>query len=241
MEGRYIELDLLRTLAIILMVIYHGAYDMTLWYGWDIPLFTGGWLLMARVAASLFLLLVGASFVIAHHRARAKGRVWQRTIRRACMVLGGALAVTIGTHIFIPDQYVRFGILHLIGVSILLLPLFMRLKEWNMLLGIAIFVLGQFTTGTRGPIALLPLGFVFPGFRTIDYFPLLPWFGVILFGAGVGYLLYVRYTDWRQPFAHLLPHLRLATWPGRHSLMIYLLHQPILWGIWWLLLGKPIA
>jgi uncharacterized membrane protein len=239
-KQRFVELDLLRTLAIVLMVIYHAAYDLTIWYGWQIPLFTGGWLMMARTAASLFLLLVGVSFVVAHHRAKAKGNPWPRVIRRASMVLGGALMVTIATHILIPEQYVRFGILHLIGTSLLLLPLFMRLKEGNILLGIAVFILGQFTFGTRGHVLLLPFGFVYPGFTTIDYFPLLPWLGVILIGAGIGHFLYIRHLAWLTPLSLVLsPLSRWWTWPGRHSLMVYLLHQPILWLIWWMVLGKP--
>ena len=230
--NRYPEIDLLRTLAIILMVVYHGAYDLSVYYGWDIPIFEGAWLLMARATASLFVFLAGVSFAIAHERAVQSGNPWRRHLRRALTVLAAALLVTVATYIADPQTYVRFGILHLIGTGILLLSFFVQLKELNMLLGLMIITLGLWIEGslTSSPL-LIPFGFLTPGFRSVDYFPLLPWFGMMLLGYGIGYFLYVRSTRWR-PTISAPPVL---TWPGRHSLIIYLVHQPVLLALLWMM------
>lgn len=235
---RYTELDLLRTLALAAMVLYHGLYDLTVLYGWDIALFTGPWKLMARATASLFLLLAGASFVVARARVYGAPFPWMKHIRRTGMILAGALAVTVVTYAADPSTYVRFGILHCIGISLLLLPFFRSFKEANIVLGLAIVLLGPVVQDTLvSTNALLPLGFMYPAFRSVDYFPLVPWFGVILLGAGIGHLVYVRLK--RMPSdAPKTPSW--LTWPGRHSLMVYLIHQPVILIVLLIVLGKPL-
>lgn len=235
---RHPELDLLRTLAIVMMVVYHGTYDLEAYYGWDIGVLKGGWLIFARATASLFLLVAGMSLVVAHERARAKGRVWKRRLRRSAHILAAALAVSMATWVADPETYVRFGILHLIGVGILLLPFFLRLKELNLVLGAACIAAGAWVkTLTASSSLLLPLGVMVPGFRSVDYFPIFPWFGVMLIGAGLGQLLYVRFAK-QAPALHPFP--AWMTWPGRHSLGVYLLHQPLLLGAF-LLLEKALS
>jgi uncharacterized membrane protein len=228
-NGRHPELDILRTLAIVLMVVYHGAYDLSAYYAWDIPVTEGGWLMLARVTASLFLLLAGMSLVVAHERARARGLVWKRHLRRSAQVLAAALAVSMATWVVDPETYVRFGILHLIGVGILLLPLFTRLREGNLLVGALVLGAGAWVqTHTIPSSLLLPLGVMYPGFRSVDYFPIFPWFGVMLIGTGLGQLLYVRLAK-QAPELHPFPSW--LTWPGRHSLFVYLIHQPIILAV----------
>jgi uncharacterized membrane protein len=223
---RHPELDLLRTVAILLMVLYHGAYDLHAYYDWDLSVFSGGWLILARTTATLFLLLAGVSFILAHERAKTRGNTWKRHLRRAGQILAAAAAVSAATWIADPSTYVRFGILHLIGTGILLLPLFVRFKEMNIAIGAACIAVGFWIkTLTTSTSLLLPLGLRYAGFRSVDYFPLLPWFGVMLIGAGLGYALYVRLAK-KAPELHPFP--QWLTWPGRHALLVYLLHQPIL-------------
>lgn len=203
---RYLELDALRTIAILLMVVYHAVYDLWAFHGFPIDPFSDFWKTFVVITASLFLLLVGASFVIAWERQKTP---LTKALERAGVVLLAALLVTIATYLFDPRTFVRFGILHMIGASLLLLPFFQRFRQWNI------------------PLGLLLLFFDLPppAHTSIDYYPMLPWFGVVLIGSGIGHVVYVRPK--RTP--HATPRLlTILTSPGRHSLLIYLLHQPLL-------------
>lgn len=230
MSKRLPELDLLRTIAILCMVVFHGGYDLAVFYDWDIPVFGPAWTLFARATASLFLLLVGISFAISASHKETITHLWKRQHNRFWMLAGSAALVSIATYLADPGTFVRFGILHLIALSMLILPLIRFLKEWAIFLGAAIAIAGQWTiqTSTLQPLSMI-MGFAPIGFMTVDYFPLLPWLGVILIGYGLRYLLYVRLTGWRPVLFDRIP--TTITWPGRHSLMIYLVHQPVLLAI----------
>ena len=132
--------------------------------------------------------------------------------------------MSIGTYVMDPDSYVRFGVLHLIAVSVLLLPFFARFQFWNVLIGMGLVMLEIFSPFIPLHSAfLIPFGFPQVGFETVDYVPMIPWFGVILLGYALGY-------TW-VPKAESNVWLERLTWPGRHSLMIYLVHQPILMAV----------
>ena len=222
-----------------MMVIYHTLYDLENFYDWPVleRFGVGGWLL-ARTTATLFLLLVGVTSAISWERAPR----FTKAMRRAVQILGAALLVSFATFLVDPETYVRFGILHLIGFSALLLPPLARLQEGNALLGLGLIVIGNapfFPSACPSGVsivchALLPIGIPPWGFTTVDYFPFLPWFGVILLGFALGHLLYIRL---RQTIHHRLP--TLLTWPGRHSLLLYLIHQPLILMTITLLLGMP--
>jgi len=233
---RFPELDLLRTVAILCMVVFHGAYDLAVFYDRDIPVFDTGWMLFARATACLFLLLVGVSFAISASRKETIAHLWKRQHNRFLILAAAAALISIVTYAADPETFVRFGILHLIALSMLLLPLCRRLKEASILLGLAVLFLGQWTHPTDSPTPTLSLvlGFPPPNFTTIDYFPFLPWLGVILIGYGLGHFLYVRRTGWRPMILDRIP--AAATWPGRHSLGIYLVHQPVILGFLYFLI-----
>ncbi len=235
MNSRYLELDLLRTLAIAMMIIFHAAFDLQTIYGWDIDTFSGGWLLLQQATVTLFLLLVGASFAISwkRHREKHPNRsflgLYKKYVKRGVFVVACGMLVSAVTYFAEPETYVRFGILQMIGVSILLLPFFARLREWNILLSIPLIALGPVVFEMRsGNPLLLPLGIMSPNFATVDYIPLIPWFGVVLMGYAIGYLVYVRHSPMFLKEGQVV---RVLSWPGRHALIIYLIHQPILLGI----------
>lgn len=239
MQQRYVELDLLRSLAIIMMIVYHLAYDLESYYGFHLGIFERtGWILLRQCTATLFLLLVGVSFAISWKRHRVRhGEApfafrYKKYFLRGLGVIACGMLVTLVTFLWEPATYVRFGILHMIGASILLLPFFVALKEGNAVIGMMIVGLGMIIPMTMGSTAFtpLPLGFMPPDFASVDYFPLIPWFGIVLIGAAVGHFLYVRHQ------VHVLSSslFRLPSSfasPGRHALAIYLLHQPIILGI----------
>lgn len=224
-KARRTEIDLLRTLAIAGMIAYHAAYDLRVYHGLGIDPFSLPMIAAARAVAILFLLLAGVGFALGGGTVAPASVVWRKALRRALVVGVGAATVSAATYLADPDTVVRFGILHLIAAASLLLPLARGARGWLLPIGIAWAALGVAITGSAESAILLPLGWIPAGFRSVDYFPLLPWFGAILAGAGIGHLLYVRH-----PLPPLLQHpsWRALGWPGRHSLAIYLLHQPIL-------------
>jgi len=234
---RYPEIDLLRTVAILCMVIFHGAYDLAVFHDRSIDVFGPAWTVFARLTAGLFLVLAGISFAVSASRKKTARELWKRQLRRFGTIGCAALAISIGTYLFDPDTYVRFGILHLIALSMLLLPIVRPLKGWSIIPGVLMLCFGL---GTRSTDILQPLSMIvgFPptAFASVDYFPLLPWFGTVLIGFGIGHLFYVRSTAWRENLPDEAPSM--LTWPGRHSLLLYIIHQPILLLLLWLLLQK---
>lgn len=223
-SNRDTRLDLLRTLAIVLMVIYHAAYDLVTYHGWHLEIFEGGWLILARASLILFLLVSGMSQALSH-RSKGPAIRW----KRFAQVAAAAALVSIATYVMDPETYVQFGVLHLIAVSALLLPFFARFKTWNMLIGFLILAIAMLMPSASpevfgtSAVPMIVLGFPPVHFQTVDYVPLIPWFGVVLMGYACGYL-------WKskENASALLQNL---AWPGRHSLLIYLLHQPVLFAV----------
>lgn len=230
---RFLEIDVLRTIAILLMVTYHIGFNLQYYHSWNIPIYEGRWLVMGRSAAILFLLLVGISFAISS-RSRTWTEVWKRSLQRSGVILGCAMCISIVTFMTDPTMYIRFGILHCIGVSILLLPFFIKFREWNILVGTACILLkAPLWEITREDALFLPFGIRYSGFQTLDYFPLFPWIGVILLGLGMGHIAYVQHA--KQP-KQVNRVWNAMTLPGRHALLLYMIHQPILVYILGLLL-----
>ena len=229
---RYWEIDLARGIAVVTMILFHSAFDLN-FFG-VLPLdVSGGFLrMLAYLTASTFIFLVGVSFTISYARAarRLTGRdLTLKYVRRGLTIFSYGLVITAVTWIFLPSVYVVFGILHFIGVAIILAPLFARLSPTALILASAACILaGYVTNSISGPWPLLWLGIHPVSFASLDYVPLLPWFGLVLVGMACGHLFY---PDGRRGFA--LPvaepaFTRPLEFLGRHSLFIYFLHQPVI-------------
>jgi len=214
------------------MILFHSAFDLNFFA--VLPLnVSGGFLrMLAYLTASTFIFLVGVSFTISYARAerRLAGRdLALKYVRRGLTIFGYGLAITAVTWLFLPSVYVVFGILHFIGVAILLAPLFVRFNAQNLILAsIACLIAGYVTNAVSGPWPLLWLGIHPESFASLDYVPLLPWFGLVLVGMACGSLFY---PDGKRSFS--LPAARPAfsrplEFLGRHSLVIYFLHQPLI-------------
>jgi uncharacterized membrane protein len=162
-----------------------------------------------------------------------KNNMQFKFIRRGLFIFSLGLLITFVTWIYLPRGFIVFGVLHCIGISILLAYPLIRYNIQPLLLGILLIVVGIFIeTLTFDFPWLVWLGFTPSDFYTIDYFPLLPWFGVVLIGVSIGNTFYVNGI---RKFAlndktHLLI-VKIITFLGRHSLIIYLIHQVILIGI----------
>jgi uncharacterized membrane protein len=223
--------DAARGVAIIMMVVYHSTYDLDTLGGYDIQSTTGSWAHFADVTAGLFLFLVGVSLTISRARTSLTGwRLFGKYLARGLRILAYGVVLTI-VFLALGMGVVVFGILHLIGISIILAYPFLGLRFTNLVLGVLIFVAGQYIL-VQGldsqSFWLLPFGVVPEGVIMPDYRPLLPWFGVVLIGLFFGNVVY---GDGRRPAvledkAPVLARPLLP--PGRNSLFIYVIHQPII-------------
>ncbi|PKL64944.1 MAG: hypothetical protein CVV32_05150 [Methanomicrobiales archaeon HGW-Methanomicrobiales-3] len=229
--SRLWEIDCARGIAILMMIVYHTVFDLSFFAICPVEATTGFWRYFAFITASLFLLIVGISLVVSHARASttlAGFPLAKKFILRGAGIFALGLLVTFGTWLYLPQEYVVFGILHLIGVSVALSPLFFRFGKWNILLGFACIAAGPVIGSMSGPAFLLPLGIMPPYFASVDYTPLFPWFGMVLIGLGLGSMLYAGGV--RQFTIRALPDISITplSFLGRHSLLIYLVHQPVI-------------
>lgn len=219
-------LDMARGAAVVAMVAYHTAWDLS-----ELRLVPTavvgdpGWNLFARAIASSFLLLAGFGLALAHGRALDMPKL----LRRVAVIAGAALLVTAATWFAFPDTYVFFGILHAMAASSLLAAPFARLPAaLTALAAIGVGALPLLASPAFDApwLAFLGLGTRVP--LTNDYVPLVPWLGVMLAGVAVG-----RASDplRRLPWGEPRPGgARALAWLGRHSLVIYLAHQPLIYG-----------
>jgi uncharacterized membrane protein len=230
-SGRYQEVDLFRGIAVVMMIVFHTVFDLTYFgiAGFDV---TGGfWNIIGTATASLFLGIVGISLTLSDERAKRTLDTRHRflkVLRRGAGIFCLGLLVTLATWLYLKEGCIIFGILHLIGVSVIIGWFFLRLRWWNIPLGLAWIAAGVLFFPQAGPLSLLWLG-IHPGnFASVDYTPLFPWFGVVLLGIGMGAVLYPGGTRrFGLPSFSSVP-FRPLTFLGQRSLIIYLVHQPVL-------------
>ena len=170
--------------------------------------------------------------------AGASARFSRNNLRHGLVVLGAGLVVQIGAAA--AGQTIRFGVLMLLGSSMVLWHFLgkglQRLPGRSVAAGSGVlFFAARWWTGRTAVSVpwLYPLGFMPPGFYSADYFPLFPWLFLFLFGTVLGGLC----LDWRDSPLLARPLPPALTWLGRHSLLVYVLHQPILFGISYLIWG----
>ncbi|QJW48093.1 DUF1624 domain-containing protein [bacterium BFN5] len=217
-RNRIWEIDFLRGLAIILMIIFHIVFDLKELYGYPLNYSGGFWFYVGKAAASLFIFICGIS-----------ANLSSNTFKNGLIVLGWGMILTVITYLYTPALYIRFGILHLLGLSLLAYPFIRKLQSGIVLiLGfIILFADLSFSKMAVTTDWLLPFGLNSTTFASLDYYPLVPWFGLFLIGTAVGKFAYASKTS-------LLPFqikVGIINRLGHKSLFIYLVHQPIIYGI----------
>jgi len=225
---RIFGLDVFRGWAIVMMMIFHFSYD--LWFfrlvEFDI-IHDTFWVYFRYVIVTIFMVSVGISLGIVH----TPHIRWDKVLRRSLIIGAAAIVVTISTMIQSPHAWVYFGILHLVFVASLAGLVFVGHPRSAVFGAVIVFVLSAFDmTGQNTlfywlrPILHLP-------YRTEDLARFFPWFGAVLVGiAAYGF-------GWYRVFlgsAFLSSENRgnyILAFMGRHALVIYLVHLPILYGM----------
>jgi len=223
-KSRLEELDFARGLAILLMILFHLIVDLKDLYAYNLDYLGGFWYWEGKLSAILFIFLCGLSSTLSRN-----------SVRHGINIFIWAILLTSITHFYNPDFYIRFGILHFLGISLLSSHLIGSLQiRWLLLLTIASFIMGLVvTTSFTASPYLFPLGLQTRTFTSLDYYPVFPWYGIFVIGILIGKLFYRS----RQPYVSI-PLPKVITWLGRHSLAVYLIHQPILLTILYLLHKK---
>lgn len=228
MKDRLWEIDFFRGIAVCAMVLFHFAFALYYLKGFEIDVFSGFWQALGLFAGTLFVFIVGVSLSLSF----SKGRRFFHFIRRGSGIFALGIFITFATFLAFPNDFVMFGILHLIGASIILAFPFLRFKKLNALLGAALVAFGiALKTMAFSFPWLLPFGFFPQGFSTLDYYPLLPWFGIVLLGIAFGNFLYpkgkrcFKIAEFKSSFCSAFCFL------GRHSLFIYFAEFPVIFAI----------
>lgn len=240
-DKRFWEIDLLRGIAIIMMIIFHILYDLNYFDICKIDLNADFFLIFFYPFGAVFLLLVGISLTLSYSRAQntlTKKRLSLKFLMRGLKIFGYGLLITLATWLYLQEGFIIFGVLHCIGLSIILSYPFLRFRVTNLVLGLVFICTGLILKMLTFDFSwFVWLGFKPIQFYTVDYYPLLPWFGVVLIGIFLGNSLYQnnKRTFNLNDYSHLI-FVRFFCFLGRHSLIIYLLHQPILVCLVYLLL-----
>ncbi|MCR4369183.1 MAG: DUF1624 domain-containing protein [archaeon] len=222
---RFWEVDALRGIAIILMVFFHFLFDLNYFGLARISLYDGVPGIIQFAAASSFLLLVGVSMTLSYNNKNEGFE--KRTLVRAMLVFSGGVVLSVLTLIFFPQQPILFGILHLIGASLLLGAFIAKSKEASLLIALAIILSWLFfDLQSLGLEFFFWIGFA-PPISALDFFPVFPWMGAVFLGVFLGHAFYPKGK--RMFGVHEPKNAENAlAFLGRNSLAIYFIHQPVL-------------
>jgi len=231
-EERYWEIDAIRGLSLLAMIVFHtifilGVFNIIngsvwIWICSYIPFGT-----------SVFVIISGAALILRHGRMSGKprGQYYLAIVKRGIEVIFIGIAVALlGSlliKMFIDDgNYMYFNFLQMMGVCMILCIPFLSLGKWNFIPAIFFILLGGFLETISGPVWLMIFGVIPPDFFPRDFFPIFPWLGVMLLGVSIGSILYPR--GYRR--YHIRPAGKIGTTLaqiGKYPLQVYVVHIPL--------------
>ena len=222
MQKRINEVDVLRGFAVVLMVIFHSFVDLYDFFGVGISYHEGIIYLIGRAAAFIFIFVSGVS-------AELSGN----NLKNAARTFLAGLAVSIATYFFDSETFVIFGILQFLSFCMLSSHFSKKYPPWIFIVFVSVSVIiGLLITDLTAPFWwLLPFGVYPASFQSVDYYPIFPYISIFFAGNFFGRITYVRK---REPLLKDFDFSPLS-FLGRHSLAIYLVHQPVIYGVFYLL------
>ena len=238
-SDRFMELDILRGIAIIGMIYLHILWDLD-YYG--VTPINNEIYKFQKIVPALFFVLVGICLIVSRNKkirlpSFDEKKYDVHLIVRGLKVFSLGMIITTITLLFITDKPIFFGVLHCIGLCIIFSIPFLKLKpSYTFIAGVMIIVLGL--SLNLFPMEDPSIMHLAAGIHqadvaayTIDYFPIFPWFGLTLIGVSLGNVLYKdNKRRFRLPDISRYKPAAMFSWLGKHSLAIYLIHQPVIAG-----------
>jgi uncharacterized membrane protein len=238
-SNRMSEIDFLRGIAIIMMIIFHFMWDLAYFNLSNADLYSsfGFWSIFQKITGGLFIFLVGLSLTLSYWRtAEYKGVYPKKFLLRGAKIFGLGLIITLFSYIFMPDSFVFFGILHFIGIAIILATPFIRFTYLNLALSIASIIISLFISKITLSPWLVWLGFNY-SVSTLDIYQVFPWIFLVFLGMFIGNMLYPKGKRLIKLNINktIIDITRPVQFLGRHALTIYFLHIPLMFGVAYIL------
>ncbi|MBF0360578.1 MAG: DUF1624 domain-containing protein [Oligoflexia bacterium] len=216
-KKRFPLLDLIRGIAVIFMIIFHSTFDLKmLKFISHSSLSESYWFYFPRLIVCMFLFCVGASLSITH-----KNKFKLAAFSKRLLLIGfWAIIISIATYILFPKYWIKFGMLHIVATSSLLSIPFIKRPFISLFVSIIILLLF---------FIIIPNKITFPpeewAPNSFDYIPIYPWFSAVLLG-----IFWEHLGFFKIKISVHSRKLKFIQFLGRHSLLIYILHQPFLYG-----------
>ena len=218
------SLDIFRGVAIFLMIIFHFSYDLNYFGYISINLNREPfWLVFRFLIVSMFLFSVGMSLKLTHYEKIH----WDKVKKRSVILLGTSLLISLVSYFQFPQTWVYFGILHFIFVASLLGLAFLSRPSLAWIVGVIILLLSAFGYLKFHELFIYLKPLLHLPKNTQDFVPLFPWFAVVLLGISFVHfgfekkiILYPKYKI-----------TKILSFLGRHALIVYLVHSPVLFGV----------
>lgn len=238
-------LDIARGIMVIVMIIYHTLYLLQHVFS-VVDVFSGGvfWRIFTATGWGVFIFIAGISAALSWKKtltitlSQGERGFTRYCLKRTAILAILAAVITLLTQKFQPDQIILFWILHFFTIGFLLLPIFSKLKKWGFILSLILIILGIFFfTQTFSYEYFWMFWIRTSRFFSADYYPIFPYFWVLLLGffSGKSLILSQKMEKVFSPdFRGSFP----IRWLGKNTLVIYLLHIPILYGVFWLIFSK---
>jgi len=230
--------DIARGVAIAQMIAYHFCYDLN-YFSWIHVALThdAPWIAWRTAIVAQFLFLVGVSLSLRTVNERSRAWASMRFWRRWGQIAGCAALVSAASWWLFGPRLIWFGVLHFVAFAQLLLLGAPRLGRLTLALGIVVLGMGMLLHfAVFDSNAVSWIGFSPTKPSTEDFVPLFPWLGVVLLGMGLADLWQHSYAQWAQSLRRMgADHWRLLGLLGRWPLTIYMLHQPVLFGVFYAL------
>jgi uncharacterized membrane protein len=242
MAVRFPEIDMIKGVALVLMVIFHYFYMAHLL---GRPIFNVGsglLRLMAVAAHNIFIFMVGVNLTLSYSRSKDKNAFIGKQFKRALLILAFGMLMTAVTYVVFPDKFIRFGIFHFIAAAIMMSLLFIGNKYYTgfgiALFGLLNYIISYYQSNFAGicdtnRLTCFVLGIYNVNYAAIDHFAFIPFFLKVLLGMGFGQVVYkngIRPMNTMFDYAYKNSGvMKTLGYLGKQSLNIYLVHWVIIY------------